>query len=244
MRIALQPAFVLHSKPFRDTSLLVDLLTLNHGRIHVLARNARGLKSRFKNLVQPFTPLLTSWSGKSDLVYLSQVEACGVPYHLTGDCLLSGFYLNELLVRLLHRHDAHPAVYDAYQAALIGLQDKTNPEKVLRLFELRLLAEIGYGLELQKEAHTQLEIVAENFYRYDAELGFTRLLESQHDNLVFSGKALLALQCNDLQDEEDLRQAKRLLRFVLGAVLGEKPLKSRELFVEFVIPAQAGIQSL
>jgi DNA repair protein RecO (recombination protein O) len=232
MRIVLQPAFVLHSKPYRDTSLLVDLLTLNHGRIHVLARNARGLKSRFKNLVQPFTPFLGSWSGKSDLMYLGQVELTGAPYQLVGNSLISGFYLNELLVRLLHRHDSHSGVYDAYQTALINLQKKENTEQTLRLFELRLLAEIGYGLELTKEAHTQMEIVPEKSYRYNPEFGFSNLLDLQVGGMIFSGKALLALHHSNLQDEEDLRQAKRLLRFVLSSLLGEKPLKSRELFLK------------
>lgn len=227
-RVTLQPIFVLHTKPFRDTSLLVDLLTLNHGRIHVIARSARGTRSRFKGFLQPFIPFLASWSGSTDLMYLNSLEPNGAPYSLSGTGLISGFYLNELLIKLLYRYDAHPNIYRAYQDALHGLQQINNLERVLRVFEKRLLADLGYGMQLNMEANGVL-INEKYCYRYDSEFGFTRCLESKNPSMMFLGKNLLALHQENLQDVEDLRAAKRLMRLMLAPLLENKPIKSREL---------------
>ena len=231
MRIILQPVFVLHSRPFRDTSLLLDLLTHHHGRIHVLARNARGLRSRFKGLLQPFVPFLASWSGKTELMYLNQVEANGLPYYLSGVALISGFYLNELLVRLLHREDAHPAIYTAYQTALSHLARGDNQENLLRLFEKQLLFELGYGVQLDKDA-TGVPIIAEQLYQYQAQHGFVKTFRAISEATVFQGKNLLALHYEELRHADDLQAAKRLMRLLLIPLLGDKPIKSRELFIK------------
>lgn len=230
-RIVLHPAFILHTRPFRDTSLLLDLLTLGHGRIHAVARGARGLRSRFKGLLQPFVPFLISWSGKTELVSLSQAENNGPPYFLSGSALISGFYLNELLVRLLHRHDAHPNIYKTYQYALACLHRGEPPEPALRVFEVQLLAELGYGLQLHKESVADVAILSDKLYRFDHAHGFITALATDNQAQLFRGKSLLALHRSELQDAEDLQQAKRLLRFVLAPLLGNKPIKSRELFV-------------
>ncbi len=148
-RVTLHPVFILHTRPFRDTSLLVDALTTEYGRISVLARGVRTARTPLRGILQPFVPLLMSWSGKGELVSMSKVEAVGLPYSLQGKALISGFYLNELIMRLLHRYDPHPILYDAYQQALLGLQQKTTIELVLRLFEKCLLKELGYGLQLE-----------------------------------------------------------------------------------------------
>lgn len=230
-RIVLHPAFILHTRPFQDTSLLLDLLTLGHGRIRALARGARGLRSRFKGLLQPFVPFLLSWSSKTELVSLSQAENNGSPYLLSGISLISGFYLNELLVRLLHHHDSHPNVYKAYQYTLACLHRNEHPERALRLFELQLLAELGYGLQLQRESVTGAKIMPEKLYRFDHLHGFVASFTTEDQTRLFRGKSLLALHQGELADAEDLQQAKRLLRFVLAPLLGDRPIKSRELFV-------------
>src|SRR6185437_10727813 len=118
----LQPAFVLHTRPYRDTSLLLEIFTPDYGRVSTLARGARGLRSRFKGLLQPFVPLLLSWYGKTELMTLSAAESQGKVLDLTGEKLLCGLYLNELLMRLLHRYDAHPQLYIVYQETLYALQ--------------------------------------------------------------------------------------------------------------------------
>src|SRR5690348_7406727 len=133
--VVMQPAFILHTRAYRDSSLLLDLFTLDHGRVSAVARGARGPRSRYKGLLQPFVPLLVSWYWKSELLSLSAAEADGVILNLTGDTLLCGFYLNELLMRLLHRHDAHSQLFSSYQQALQCLQSLQDPAHVLRGFE-------------------------------------------------------------------------------------------------------------
>ena len=137
-KVLLQPCYVLHMRAYRDTSLLLELFSLEHGRISAVARSARGPKSRFKGILQQFVPLLLSWQGRAELMNLSGAEGNGMPHYLTGDALLCGIYLNELLMRLLHRHDAHPGLFTAYQQALVGLQ-QNQQQITLRLFEKRLL---------------------------------------------------------------------------------------------------------
>lgn len=229
-RITLQPAFILHAKPYRDSSLLLDILTQDYGRISGIARQARGAKNR-KALVQSFAPLLISWSGKTELMSIGQIESAGVPCHLMGTALISGFYLNELLVRLLFRYDPHPNLYFAYQEALAKLQTSINPEIVLRLFECELITELGYGLQFNQEAISQTAILADRFYRFDQEQGFIASEQTNSPQILFRGKSLLALHTRELTDVEDLQAAKRLLRLVLAPLLGNKPIKSRELFV-------------
>lgn len=230
MRVALQPSFILHARPFQDTSLILDLLTLEHGRIHAIARSARGGRSRFKGILQPFVPFLASWSGKTDLVYLNKIETNGLPFYLTGTALISGFYLNELLVRLLHREDAHPNIYKAYQLALTGLAFNNNPEQQLRLFEKQLLDELGYGIQLTQDISGE-KILENQFYQFQPERGFAKTHHSEIQATLFYGKSLLALHREDLQDQQDLQATKKLMRLLLTPLLGEKPIKSRELFV-------------
>lgn len=144
----LEKAFVLHTRPYRDTSLLVDFFTLDAGRVTAVARGARGPKSRLKGLLQPFVPLLINWYGKTELVTLGGADANGASITLNGDVLISGMYLNELLMRLLTRFDPLPHLFEQYNRTIIALSQKQLPELCLRLFELNLLNELGYGLRL------------------------------------------------------------------------------------------------
>jgi DNA repair protein RecO (recombination protein O) len=180
--------------------------------------------------VQPFVPFLVSWTGKTDLVSLGSIEANGSPYFLMGRNLLSGFYLNELLIRLLLRYDPHPELYKTYQLALSRLQREHNPQQALRLFEKQLLDAIGYGLILDKEINGSA-IIADVWYFCDPEKGFFRNHSTTMQSHVFQGKTLLALCHNNLKDEVDLQAAKRLMRMLLTPLLGDKPIRSRELFI-------------
>lgn len=231
MRVNLHPCFVLHTRPYRESSLLVDLLTHNHGRITAVARSARGPKSRFRGVIQPFFSQLISWSGKTDLMNINAIDVTGLPYQLSGQSLICGLYLNELLVRLLHRFDASPKIFDAYQTALNLLQNAQQIEQSLRIFEKTLLIELGYGLPLEKDCFSGEHIKAEEYYSFDAQQGFTRVdgyLDNQ--SVLFSGKNLIALHQAELVDQDDLKAAKKIMRLALLPLLGNKPLKSRELF--------------
>ncbi len=232
MRIALQPAFVLHQRPYRETSVLLELFTQDFGRVGLVARGVRKNRSVLKPLLQPFNPLLLSWQGKTELMTLTAAEANGMPYQLKADCLLSGLYLNELLMRVLHKHDAHSQLYAVYQQTLLELQGPVLQQKTLRLFEKKLLEELGYGLRLDYDISTSQPLRADTFYRYHPELGFGSAVEMDclASTMVFSGKSLIALAEEQLDDAECLQDIKRLMRFVLAPLIGQQPLNSRKLF--------------
>lgn len=233
MKVELQPGFVLHSRPYRDTSALVEAYTAGHGRIGLVARGARAQKSRLRGALQPFRQLLLSWTGSGELHTLTGVEEVGPVLRLTGEQLISGFYVNELVMRLSHRSDANTQLFACYGATLQALAAGGNPHAVLRIFEKRLLEALGYGLQLQHDAQGR-PIEAQARYRYQLEHGPVAVAAGAGPegaaDLELSGAALLALAAEQLQDEAALRESKALMRAVLTHYLGPKPLRSRELF--------------
>lgn len=230
-RITLEPAFILHSRPYSNTSLIVDLLTQNHGRQSALARSARGVKSRYKGQLQSFTPMLVSFSGRKELKSLGQVELNGMPFHLQGNALMCGFYLNELIVRLLEREDPYPSVFEDYQHALLALTQSKNLSVILRCFEKRFLQALGYGIPLYYEAQTHALIQSDLQYQYIPMRGFLRCEVAAEGVLLMRGDSIIALAQECFTQEYQLQEAKRLMRFVLQRHLGAKPLKSRELLL-------------
>lgn len=237
-RVSLQPAYVLHRRPYRDTSALLDVFTPDFGRVGLVARGARRAKSRSAAWLQPFQPVWVSWSGSGDLPTMSAVEGAGAARWLTGAALMSGLYLNELLVRLLHRFDPHPELFACYEAALDRLAQTPEQtaesalEASLRIFEKRLLAEIGYGLVLEHEAGSGAPIEADRVYAYhvgEGPLPHNETGEAE-STLSIRGATLLDIARECLDDAESLREAKRLMRAALAAQLGNKPLASRRLF--------------
>lgn len=227
-----QPAYILHTRPYRDTSLLIDAFTVSQGRISLIAKAARGLrnkKSRFKGTLQAFVPLLLSWRGKTELLNLLNAEPNSISLpHLTGKSLVCGLYLNELLMHLLHRHDPHPRLFQAYQTALHDLVD--NPTIALRLFEKRLLAELGYALHLSQVSLTTQVLLLDQFYQFIPSQGLVVCLNpSTPRETLFSGASLLAMQHEKWDVPEHLVDAKRLFRLALNYLLESKPIRSREL---------------
>lgn len=229
-RTALQQAYVLHRKPYRDTSLLVEAFSHEWGRLGLVARGARGRRSSLQALLQPFQPLLLSWSGRGELHTLTAAEATGSVQRLSGTAVISGFYLNELLMRLLPRDDPHPGLYSSYCTTLEQLQRETGSEWALRLFERDLLQELGYGLQLTHDSMDGLPLVAEQQYCYHHEYGPQLEVGGGADCLAVSGATLLALHSGEPQGEQCRREAKRLMRSILHRYLGSRPLASRELF--------------
>jgi DNA repair protein RecO (recombination protein O) len=232
VKISLQPAYVLHSRPYRDTSLLLEVLTAEQGRLGLVARGARR-KSRGGSggaLLQSFTPLLISFTGRAELKTLTAVEAAGQSRVLRGDRLFSGMYLNELLVRLLHRHDPHPTLFAAYSSALQSLAAEPEVEVCLRRFELQLLEELGYSFDLAAEGDTGEAVQEGRWYHYHSHCGLVAgdgIAEPATP--AFSGSDLLRMARGQFGGE--VRQtAKRLLRLALSEHLGGAPLRSRELF--------------
>lgn len=228
-RVQLSPGFVLHARAYRETSALIELFTFEHGRVAVVARGARGPGSRRRAELQPFRPLLLSWQTRADLGTLTGVESeHGVPL-IAGLALYGAYYLNELLLRLLVRHDPHPTLYRDYVTALHRLEELAPVETVLRRFEQRLLEELGYALVCDHDVHTGEALDPDADYDYLLEQGPTRAGADDGRGFVFRGASLLAIGAGCFDDPAVLRDAKRLMRAALRLYLGDKPLQTREL---------------
>ncbi|VAX14432.1 DNA recombination and repair protein RecO [hydrothermal vent metagenome] len=247
MRQSLQASYVLHSRPYRNTSKLLDIFSREQGRRVLVARGARQGNSRLQGQLLPFIPLLLSWQGNGEVQTLTAAEAGARIASLTGPKLLTAFYLNELLLRLLARDDPHPALYDAYAQTLQRLSGSAGgqifgEQASLRIFECFLLQELGYGLVLDYEVNSGEVIQADQMYCYQPERGPLRI-ESRQDcenGLPVHGCTLLALQQGNLGAADAhtdhvtliLREAKTLMRLNLASHLGPKPLHSRELYIQ------------
>ena len=231
MRVKLQPAFVLHSRPYRDSSQILDVLTAEHGRLSVVAKGSRRRRrgGHTGAILQPFLPLLLSFTGRAEMRTLTAVETAGRARTPPGPRLFSAFYLNELLVRLLHKHDPHPVLFLAYGDALSELCDAHGMDEVLRRFELTLLRELGFGFDLAVDGDSGEVLEADKWYRFDAQYGLVWEREVSVERSAYLGLDLLAMAAGSLGGPVK-QTAKRLLRRALAEQLGDKPLKSRELF--------------
>ena len=223
----LQPAYILHARPYRETSLLLDAFTRDHGRIGLIARGVRGARGQASRAaLQPLQPLLLSWRGQGELWQLTATETVGSALALRGDALLSGFYLNELLLRLLPRHDPHETLFWRYAQCLNALAADAPPGWELRRFERDLLDALGYGLELTTDTNDGEPLDPDARYRFDPESGACRLPQGRSEAGTISGAALIALQKDVLPDAITLRELRRLMRGVLLHHLGGRELRS------------------
>ncbi|WP_426417298.1 DNA repair protein RecO [Aestuariirhabdus sp. LZHN29] len=230
-QISLANAYLIHSRPYRETSLIAELLTQEQGRVSVLFKGVRGGKARHKGVLQPFGRLLVNWQGRHELKTGTDVEAAEVRFILQGHYLFSALYANELLLRLLQPHDPHPELFHLYELFLQSLAGNAALEPTLRSFELQLLELLGYGLPLDVEAATGDPLEADRWYQYDAQAGFYPVLPGSGSVLqCYSGEMLLALAQGQLDTPDQLRAAKRLMRLALAPLLGDRPLRSRDLF--------------
>ncbi len=232
MRVDLQPAFVLHCRDYRETSLLIEVFGRDAGRVGLVARGARRPKSPVRGLLQPFVPLLMSWSAGRDLGRLVSAELDGPVTALAGSALFSALYMNELLMRLLHRHDPHPELYPHYDRALTRLRESQPVEPVLRIFEKQLLRSVGYGLVLDHDIERGRAVEPDTTYCYVADLGPIETSDATCRGVRVRGRTLLSLEQERILDPVTAREAKCLMRYVLGTHLGERPLNARRLFRE------------
>lgn len=225
-----QRAFVLHTRTQTESSLLVDLFIENGGKITVLAKGARRKNSSLKGLLQPFTPLIVQYSGKSNIKILRQVEAMSLTLPLVSVSLYSAFYLNELLHRVLIADTEMPTLFDDYLKSLQQLAQQAPAENVLRTFELSLLENMGYYVDFFHCSATGDDIVESMYYQYQSEKGFISSL--LRNNTSFTGEQVLALGNRDFSTPDTLKAAKRFTRMALKPYVGSKPFKSRELFLK------------
>lgn len=231
MKIEQQPAYVLHARPFSESSLLVDLFSREHGCLMLLAKGARRAKSRTRGLLLPFRPLLASWAGRGQLPVLTALEQDGRHSGaVQGAHFASGCYMNELLLRLLHRHDAHERVFEHYHRALRQLANAESPHAALRVFEKRILQYTGFGAVLDRDAGSGERIVPELQYQYVFEKGpvrATQMHTAATRAIPISGRALCALREERFASELELREARRLTRALLDRQLSGRELRSR-----------------
>jgi DNA repair protein RecO (recombination protein O) len=227
-RRSLEPAFLLHHRPWRDTSRIVELITREHGRITVFARGARRPKSTLRAVLRPFLPLLVSWTGRGEAGTLTGAEAAGAAFTLTAARTLSGFYLNELLLRLLPREDRHEALYDAYAEALAGLAAGSE-QGSLRRFEALLLDELGYGLELGREAGSSRPIDANRYYHFEPGRGVFAVRDT--DPGAYLGSDVLAVSRGELDAAPAQRTARRIYGAAIAHCLEGRGLASREVML-------------
>jgi len=233
MRIQDQTAYILHQRPFRDSSVILELFTKDHGRLAVMSRGGSSSKSKSKSALRPFQLLSVCWSGKGELPFLSSAEVTPpVGNILTGDALLSAVYVNELLMRLLHKHDVYEDVFFLYQQVLGCLSESGGIENCLRIFEKKLLQFLGFELNLTADADSGEIVSVDKQYIYYIEHGPVELLAGypSTQQMVIDGGSLLSFAADDLTAINVRKQIKLLMRYVLAYYLGDKPLKSRELF--------------
>jgi DNA repair protein RecO (recombination protein O) len=227
-RHSLKDAYLLHRRNVRETSLLLDILSREHGILRLIAKGAMRAKGGRFSVLQPFAPLSLGWTPRGEPAVLTAAEARGKPFGLAGKVLFCGFYLNELLLKLLPQHDPHPGIFAVYEQSLGRLQSGERLDESLRFFELALLEEIGYGLVLDRDADSGAEIEAHRHYVYHVEHG---PVESAPGTQAIRGSALLGLRDGLLPGPVEIGEAKRLMRRIINHHLGGRPLKSRELFV-------------
>jgi len=233
-----QNSYVLHTRNYRESSQLVDVFSRDLGRLRAVAKGGRGKRKLGGHQLQAFTPLFLSWRGKGDLKNLTGVEASGSSVTLHGEILYIGLYLNELLLRLLPEYVPHESLFDSYGELIVQLSIGTDPEPLLRRFELLLLDELGYGLDMSTEHIEGRPIIAGESYHLSLDQGFIRIdtLTDQDQEGGFAGEYLLAIADNDYRSPDVRRCAKRLLRSALQVQLGARPLLSRQLFRQASAP--------
>ncbi len=229
-----QPAYVLHTYPFRETSLIVEVLSRDFGRMALLARGARRPRAAIRGLLMAFQPLEVAWAGKGEVLTLMKAEWQGGQPLLTGEALFCGFYLNELLMHLLPREDAHERLFARYADMLVRLAADPGGkvrEADLRSFEKSLLQELGYGLTLSHDSEGRA-IEPEGHYAYRMEQGPVRLEHADAAPQVVSGRTLLDLEAEDFADPRSRSEAKQLMRTLMAYYLAGKELETRKIFKE------------
>ena len=226
-----EPGFVLHAYPYKETSLIVETFTRRFGRVGLLARGARRPRSAMRGVLIAFHPLQLTWSSSAELGTLMSAEWAGGQGSLAGIGLMCGFYINELLLRLLPREDAHESLFDAYGEALARLAAGAPQAAILRSFERRMLAELGYAPVLDRDAANGAAIEPDKRYAYEAERGPVETRRSDGDSVI-SGRTLLDMAADDYDDARTREEARRLMRALIADRLGGQALHTRAVLSE------------
>ncbi len=233
MRVENQPAYILHQRPFRDTSQILEVFTKDYGRLSIMSRGSRAQKSRLKSVLQPFRAIVIGWSGRGEMPTLISAEpAAQTTVFLQGKSLACALYINELLMYLTYKHDVHQNLFSQYHLTINRLFEAERLEQELRMFELSLLDQLGVLVDLSHDVNTGERLKERSEYYFQIEQGLCEVTDiSRPKNIpVISGESLLAISEHRFDSPKILKDAKSLMRFVINHYLGGKSLKSRELF--------------
>jgi DNA repair protein RecO (recombination protein O) len=224
-----QPAYVLHTYPYRETSLIVEAYAREQGRLSLMARGARRPMSSVRGLLLPFQPLLLSWTGKRELRTLTRAEWRGGYTPLRGRPLICGFYLNELLLKLVPRDDPHEELFEIYESTLGALAGGAEPAAQLRRFEIALLRELGYALVLDRDVARDEPVARERSYVYVVERGPVGDLSAARNGVELSGQTLIDMQSGSFTSAATQQESKALMRALINHYLGDQVLHTRQL---------------
>jgi DNA repair protein RecO (recombination protein O) len=234
MKIELTPCYILHRRDYSETSLILEVFSREHGRINLLAKGAKRNKKQQgvnHNLYQKYN---MSWVAKSELGTLTDIELLSLSNSLKPEVIMTGFYMNELMLRLLHKHESHAELFDSYDITINRLLNDVSEQIVLRYYEKTLLQSLGYGVILDHEVKTGEALIPEKDYYYKFDFGPSLTTGNAESGINVSGKTLLELDTETLSDIKNINEAKILLRSILNQHLGEKPLASRELYQAYI----------
>jgi DNA repair protein RecO (recombination protein O) len=229
-RVLNEPGYLLHQRPYLETSLLLDVFSRNYGRTTLIAKGVKRKKSRTWGILAPFQQLIMAWTGKGEVKTMTNAEALTLRKEIRGERLFCGYYINELILRMLHRNDPHEMLFDSYQFALEALVRESDLERTLRIFEKRLLQELGYGLHLSNDTYTGAKIEPSTRYRYVAEVGPVIDNGEEYSGIVLHGESLRALNDEESFSALHRRELKKLTRATLDRHLDGRPLHSRGMF--------------
>ena len=221
--------YVLHTYPFNETSLIVEIFSKVHGRISIVAKGARRPRSLVRGMLQSFQSLQATWSGQGEMKTLHSIDWCDALLQIEGDALICGFYINELLMRLLPKEDPHEKLFDFYHQTMELLSMKNHLSVTLRRFELKLLQELGYELPLLNDENGE-PIKPNKIYNYEVAYGPSETKNSS-EGVSLIGKTLIDMAGDDYKDPTTEMQSKQLMRYLIGHYIGEKPLNSKKLFL-------------
>jgi DNA repair protein RecO (recombination protein O) len=230
-RVLEEPAFVLHATPYSETSLIVHVFSRHYGRVALIAKGAKRPHSALRQVLLSLQPLLVSWSGKGEVKTLTHATWVGGQGRLREGGLVNGFYLNELLLKLLAREDPHEHLFDLYARALVALGQLEPEQPVLRRFELGLLRELGLGIQLGLTAEGAA-ISAEHRYACIAEYGVRPCRSGDADIPLVNGSTLLDLEADRFSDPRTLQESKMLMRYLLHHVLAGRTLNTRQILAD------------
>jgi DNA repair protein RecO (recombination protein O) len=234
MKVELTPCYILHRRDYSETSLILEVFSREHGRINLIVKGAKRNKKKqgvIHNLYQKYH---ISWVAKSELGTLTDIELVSLSKSLKPELMMTGFYMNELLLRLLHKHESHPELFDIYDYSIKKLVNNEPEQIVLRYYEKTLLQSLGYGVILDHDVGTGENLDFDKQYHYKIDSGPVLKAENNESGINVSGRTLLELDNETLSESKNINEAKVLLRTILEQHLGERPLASRELYQAYI----------